>query len=166
MYEKYFQITIGVILREANLRNHDLEHTLNLGISRIRCLEKHRDLSNRPNAKHHLEPIPGQPCASEAKMSAELLIVSFEIALPAIRKLEVPLNKHIPFLAVWGLFEQDLETVPGFRCRHVSAAKFSEVCRHTNLIIWLPYSPLSLAPCRPKTPQKIMIENNTPWATS
>ena len=156
----------GTISSEPNLGNHDLEYTLNLGISRIRCLEKHRDLSNRPNAEHYLEPIPGQPCASEAKMSAELLIVSFEIALPAIRKLEVPLNKQIPFLAVWGLFEQDLETVPGFRCRHVLAAKFSEVCRHTNLVMWLPYSTLSLAPCRHKTPQKIMIENNAPWATS
>jgi hypothetical protein len=47
-------------------------------------------------------------------MSTELLIISFEIALPAIRKLEMPLNKHIPFLAVWSLSEQDLETVPSF----------------------------------------------------
>jgi hypothetical protein len=154
MYEKYFQITIGGILREANLRNYDLDHSLNLGISRIRCLEEHRDLSDRPNAKHHLEPIPGEPCASEAKMSADLLIISFEIALPAIRKFEVPLNKYIPFLAVWGLFEQDLEPVPGFRYRYVFAVKFFKVFRHTNLIVWLPYSTLSLAPCRHKTPQK------------
>jgi hypothetical protein len=87
-------------------------------------------------------------------MSAELLIISFEIALPAIWKLEVPLNKHIPFFAIWGLFEQDLETVPDFRHRHVFTAKFSEVWRHINLklIMWLLYSDLSLAPCRHKAP--------------
>ena len=76
-------------------------------------------------------------------MTAEPSIISFKIALPVIRKLEMPLNKHIPLFAVWGLFEQDLEAVRRFRYRHMFAAKFSEVCRHTTLIMWLPYSTLS-----------------------
>jgi len=37
-----------------------------------------------------------------------------EVALPSVGKLEVPLDDHIPFIPVWGFFEQDLETVAGF----------------------------------------------------
>ncbi len=42
----------------------------------------------------------------------------------------MPLDQHIAFKAVSGGLEQDLETVPGFRSRHVFAAKFDDIMRH------------------------------------
>jgi hypothetical protein len=105
---------------------------LNLGVNRIRGAEQHHNSLHWGVAKRDLEPIPGQVRASDPEMTAELPGLGFKVALPFIGKLEVPLDQQISFKTVSGCLEQDLETVPGFRSRHVCAAKFDDVMSHGN----------------------------------
>ncbi len=104
--------------------------SFNLGVNRIRGAEQHPNSLHGGVAKRDLESIPGQVRAVDPEMTAELPGVGFEVALPSVGKLEVPLDQHIAFKAVSGGLEQDLETVPGFRSRHVFAAKFDDIMRH------------------------------------
>jgi hypothetical protein len=67
-------------------------------------------------------------------MPAEIPVVAFDVALLSIGKLELPLNKHISRIAVRGSFEQDLETLPGFRSRHAVASELSSNCTHVDAI--------------------------------
>jgi hypothetical protein len=67
-------------------------------------------------------------------MAAEVPVVSFDVALPSVGKLEVPLDKRIPLIAVRGSCEQHLETVPGFRGRDVFASKLSGMGTHVNAV--------------------------------
>jgi hypothetical protein len=52
-------------LSQGDLGDHDLEHTLNLVVSRIRGGEQHHNPLRGVIAKRDLEPIPGQVCTSD-----------------------------------------------------------------------------------------------------
>jgi hypothetical protein len=43
----------------------------------------------------------------DPEVAAELPVVSFDVALPSVGKLEVPLDKYIPLIAVRGLWPCD-----------------------------------------------------------
>jgi hypothetical protein len=101
-------------LRYINHWNHDLEQTSDLGIDWIRGTEQHRDFFHGFPVEGNLELISGQMCALDPEVAAKFPVVSFDVTLPSVGKLEMPLDNHIPLVAVWGFAEQDLETVPGF----------------------------------------------------
>jgi hypothetical protein len=64
-----------------NLGDHDLKHTLDLGVNRIRGVEQHRNSPLGSYAEGHLELIPGQVRALDPEVAAELPVAGFDVAL-------------------------------------------------------------------------------------
>jgi hypothetical protein len=66
-------------------------------------------------------------------VAAEVRIISFDIAFPMIRKLELPLDKQISCIAFFlNLPEEYLEIVTLFRGGNVCALELWEIHCHAN----------------------------------
>ena len=56
--EREARMPYGGMLHELKTRNHDLEHPFSLGIRRMGCAERQRDLLLRPIAECQMESTP------------------------------------------------------------------------------------------------------------